>query len=127
MIAFYPNWIFLNKTEDGEYLYKSPNSIRNFRVEKTGNFLTIEKIYKEYIGREYPTAKIVEINPRNDIWENEYIIKIPYTYKELRDLLFKQFKFLGTYKNDKRIANGDLSNSLFVLELFGKIYLNEKE
>ena len=24
MITFYPNWIFLDKTEDGEYLYKSP-------------------------------------------------------------------------------------------------------
>lgn len=127
MIAFYPNWIFLNRTEDGEYLYKSPNSIRNYRVEKTEKFLTIEKVYKEYVGREYPTAKIVEINSGNDIWENEYIIKVPYTYKELRDLLFKQFKFLEAYKNDKRITNGDLSNSLFVLDEFGKIYLNEKE
>ncbi len=127
MITFYPNWIFLNKTEDGEYLYKSPNSIRNYRAEKTEEFLTIEKIYKEYIGREYPAAKIVEINSKSGIWRDEYIIKIPYTYKELRDLLFKQFKFLEAYKNDKRITNGDLSNSLFVLDVFGKIYLNEKE
>lgn len=127
MIAFYPNWIFLNKTEDGEYLYKSPNSIRNYRMDKTEEFLTIEKVYKEYIGREYPTAKIVEINPKNGIWGNEYIIKVPYTYKELRDLLFKQFKFLETYKNDKRITNETLSDSLLMLSILGKIYLNEKE
>lgn len=127
MIMFYPNWIFLNKTEDGEYLYKSPNSIRKYRIEKEEGVLTFEKIYKEYIGEEYPTAKIVEIIPRNDIRGYEYIIKVPYTYKELRDLLFKQFKFLETYKNDKRITNGILSNSLFVLDVFGKIYLDEKE
>ena len=127
MIVFYPNWIFLNKTEDGEYLYKSPNSIRNYRMDKTEEFLTLEKIYKEYIGGEYPAVKIVEINPKNDISGYEYVIKVPYTYEELRDLLFKQFKFLGTYKNDKRITKGILSNSLFVLDVFGKIYLNEKE
>lgn len=127
MIVFYPNWIFLNKTEDGEYLYKSPNSIRNYRMDKTEEFLTLEKIYKEYIGGEYPAVKIVEINPKNDISGYEYVIKVPYTYEELRDLLFKQFKFLETYKNDKRITKGILSNSLFVLDVFGKIYLNEKE
>lgn len=127
MVAFYPNWIFLNKTEDGEYLYKSPNSLRKYRIDKTKEFLTLEKIYKEYIGGEYPAAKIVEINPKNDIGEYEYIIKVPYTHKELKDLLFKQFKFLGAYKNDKRITKGILFDSLLMLDIFGKICLDEKE
>ena len=127
MIIFYSNWIFLGKTEDGEYLYKSPNSIRNYRVEKAEDFLTLEKIYKEYIGEEYPTAKIVEINLKNNIGRYEYIIKVPYTYKELRDLLLKHFEILGTYKKDKRIAKGNLDVLLSVLNIFGKIYLNEKK
>lgn len=127
MITFYPNWIFLDKTEDGEYLYKSPNNNRNYKVEKVEDFLTFEKIYKEYIGEEYPTAKIVEINPKNDIGEYEYIIKVPYTHKELRDLLFKHFKILKTYKKDKRITKGILVDLLSMLNIFSKIYLNEKE
>ena len=127
MIAFYPNWIFLDKTEDGEYLYKSPNSIRNYRVKKAEGFLTFEKIYKEYIGEEYPTAKIVEINPKNDIGGYEYIIKVPYTHEELGDLLSKHFKILITYKKDKRITKGILDDLLPMLDIFGKIYLNEKE
>lgn len=127
MIAFYPNWTFLNKTEDGEYLYKSPNDNRNYRLEKNEDFSMFEKIYKEYIGEEYPTVKIVEINPKNDIGGYEYIIKVPYTHKELRDLLLKHFKILGTYKKDKRITKGILSDLSFMLDLFDKIYLNEKE
>lgn len=127
MITFYPNWIFLGKTEDGEYLYKSPNTIRNYRVEKVEGFLAFEKIYKEYIGEEYPTAKIVEINPKNDIGGYEYIIKVPYTHKELRDLLLKHFKILRTYKKDKRITEGAFVDLLPMLQLFKKIYLNEKE
>lgn len=127
MIAFYPNWIFLGKTEDGEYLYKSPSSVRNYRTEKTEEFSTFEKIYKEYIGEEYPTAKIVEINYENDRDRYRYIIKTPYTHKELKDLLFKQFKILGTYKNDKRITKGILFDSLLMLDIFGKICLDEKE
>ena len=127
MITFYPNWIFLSKTEDGEYLYKSPNSIRNYRIEKTEGFLTFEKIYKEYIGEEYPAAKIVEINYENDRDRYEYIIKVPYTHKELRDLLLKHFKILRTYKNDKRITEGTFVDLLPMLQLFKKIYLNEKE
>lgn len=127
MITFYPNWIFLGKTEDGEYLYKSPNSVRNYRVEKVEGFLTFEKIYKEYIGEEYPTAKIVEINPKDDMGRYEYIIKVPYTHKELRDLLLKHFKILIAYKKDKRITEGALVDLLPMLQLFKKIYLNEKE
>ena len=127
MITFYPNWIFLDKTEDGEYLYKSPSSVRNYRVEKIEEILAFEKIYKEYIGEEYPTAKIVEINYENDKDRYRYIIKVPYTHKELKDLLFKQFKTLGTYKNDKRITKGFLIDLLLMLDVFGKIYLNEKE
>lgn len=127
MIAFYPNWIFLDKTEDGEYLYESPSSVRNYRTEKTEEFLTLEKIYKEYIGEEYPTAKIVEINYENDRDRYRYIIKVPYTHKELRSLLLKHFKILATYKNDKRITEGALIDLLPMLQLFKKIYLNEKE
>nr|DAQ39466.1 MAG TPA: hypothetical protein [Caudoviricetes sp.] len=127
MIAFYPNWIFLDKTEDGEYLYESPSSVRNYRTEKTEEFLTLEKIYKEYIGEEYPTAKIVEINYENDRDRYRYIIKVPYTHKELRGLLLKHFKILATYKNDKRITEGALIDLLPMLQLFKKIYLNEKE
>ncbi len=127
MIAFYPNWTFLNKTEDGEYLYKSPNDNRNYRLEKNEDFSMFEKIYKEYIGEEYPTVKIVEINPKNNIREYEYIIKVPYTHKELRDSLLEHFKVLRTYKKDKRITKGILSDLSFMLDLFDKIYLNEKE
>lgn len=127
MIAFFSNWTFLDKTEDGEYLYKSPNNNRNYRIEKNKDFSSIEKIYKEYIGEEYPTVKIVEINPKNDIGEYEYIIKVPYTHKELRDLLFKHFKILETYKKDKRVTKGVLNDLSYMLDLFGKIYLDEKE
>jgi hypothetical protein len=127
MIAFFPNWTFLDKTEDGEYLYKSPNNDRNYRIEKNKDFSSIEKIYKEYIGEEYPTVKIVEINPKNDIGEYEYIIKVPYAHKELRDLLFKHFKILETYKKDKRVTKGVLNDLSYMLDIYGKIYLNEKE
>ena len=127
MIAFFPNWTFLDKTEDREYLYKSPNNDRNYRIEKNKDFSSIEKIYKEYIGEEYPTVKIVEINPKNDIGEYEYIIKVPYTHKELRDLLFKHFKILETYKKDKRVTKGALNDLSYMLDIYGKIYLDEKE
>lgn len=126
MIAFYPNWIFLDKTEDGEYLYKSPCNDRNYASAKDERFLILEKVYKEYTGVNYPSAEIIQSTYREDIGYG-YIIKIPYTYDKLSNLLKKQLKLLSQYKRDKRISEDFLLDLSLCLDLFGKIYLNEKE
>lgn len=126
MIAFYSDWIFLDKTEDGEYLYKSPCDGRNYARTKDERFLILEKAYKEYTGENYPSAKIIQSTYRKGIGYG-YIIKIPYTYDKLSNLLKKQLKLLSQYKRDKRISEDFLLDLLLCLDLFGKIYLNEKE
>lgn len=126
MIRIYSDWIFLNKTEDGEYLYKSPCDGRNYASKKDERFLILEKVYKEYIGENYPSAEIIQSTYREGIGYG-YIIKISYTYDELSISFKKQLKLLSQYKRDKRISEDFLLDLSLCLDLFGKIYLNEKE
>lgn len=126
MIRIYSNWTFLNKTEDGEYLYKSPCDGGNYASIKDKNFLIFEKVYKEYTGENYPSAEIIQSTYKEGVGHG-YTIKIPYTYDELSNSFKKQLKLLSQYKRDKRISEDFLLDLLLCLDLFGKIYLNEKE
>jgi hypothetical protein len=126
MIRFYSNWTFLNKTEDGGYLYKSPYDGKNYASMKDEKFLMFEKVYKEYTGEDYPSAEIIQSTYKEGIGYG-YTIKIPYTYEELSNSFKKQLELLSRYKRDKRISENFSLNLSLCLDLFGKIYLNEKE
>ena len=61
MVRIYPDWIFLNKTEDGEYLYKSPYDDRNYASTKDERFLILEKYIKNILGRTTLLPKLFKV------------------------------------------------------------------